>query len=185
MTIHISLDLETLGTAPGSTILSVGAVVFSPDGLGPTFHKVISRKTCRAAGLTEDPETAEWWRRQSAEAQATLREATSGGEPLGDVLHAFGRWTTWTGSCNKGGPPGVLVYGNGAAFDNALLAAAARACGFAPLWDHRNDRCYRTLRALRPAIEMRRTGTFHNALDDAKSQAEHAVRILDDLGGWE
>lgn len=45
-------------------------------------------------------------------------------------------------------------------------------------WPHWNDRCYRTLKAMRPDVKMERTGTHHNAVDDATSQARHALALL-------
>ena len=40
---------------------------------------------------------------------------------------------------------------------------------------------YRTLKNLLPYIEMERVGEHHNALDDAKSQALHAIKLLKEL----
>jgi inhibitor of KinA sporulation pathway (predicted exonuclease) len=34
---------------------------------------------------------------------------------------------------------------------------------------------------LRPSIKLERVGTHHNALDDAKSQALHLMKILEAL----
>ena len=178
MTRHVMLDLETLGTTAGSTIISLGAVVFGDKGLGETFYDVISRQTCRSAGMREEPETVAWWAKQSDDARLTLTESTDAGASVGATMIHFSLWLRTLGSpIDK-----VMVWGNGASFDNVLLSTAARMCGFDPLWKYTNDRCYRTLRALRPNIIMQRSGTHHNALDDARTQAEHAVRILNDIG---
>ncbi len=74
--------------------------------------------------------------------------------------------------------PDTLIWGNGAAFDNTLLIEACERCGVQPAWKFHRDRCYRTLKTLFPDVELIRSGTFHHALDDAKSQAEHACRLL-------
>jgi inhibitor of KinA sporulation pathway (predicted exonuclease) len=45
-------------------------------------------------------------------------------------------------------------------------------------WKFYNDRCYRTLKAMYPHIKMpKRTGTHHNALDDAISQVNHLILL--------
>ena len=51
-----------------------------------------------------------------------------------------------------------------------------------PAWPYRNNRCYRTLKGLLPAIELERSGTHHNALDDAITQARHLQKIVRTLG---
>jgi hypothetical protein len=75
----------------------------------------------------------------------------------------------------------LYVWGNGAAFDNVLVAEALRRCGMKPAWNYYNDRCYRTLKNLRPDVKLIRLGTHHDALDDARSQADHAIRLLASL----
>jgi len=72
----------------------------------------------------------------------------------------------------------VQIWGNGADFDNSILAAAYRACRIEPAWKFSNNRCYRTLKGLYPADKLKRQGIYHNALDEAKSQAVHAIALL-------
>jgi exodeoxyribonuclease VIII len=178
------VDLETLGTKPGSLILSIGATTFGRGASGSKFHAVIKRQTALDAGLTEDAATVAWWAKQSPEARKTLDLATAGGTmtlALGDALCDFSTWLY--NECHD--HKERRVWGNGASFDNVLIHGAYRACGFYPAWDYTGDRCYRTLKALRPDIRMNRTGTHHNALDDAVSQAQHAFDILEGMGyGW-
>jgi exodeoxyribonuclease VIII len=174
------LDIETLGTSPGSVILSIGAVTFGRDGVGTdTFNKVINKKTCLNAGLTVDEDTLEWWMGQSTEARWVLDEAEDKKSMgIAEVLMHF---SIWLANVSNNGHDQLHVWGNGAAFDNALIAEAARRCGFKPLWNYYHDRCYRTLKNLMPTIKLIRTGTHHDALDDARTQAEHAVRLLNEL----
>ena len=88
--------------------------------------------------------------------------------PLDAALRAFAQFV-------KGA---AGVWGNGADFDNPILAAAYRRLNMPLPWGAYAGRCYRTLKSLRPDIRLERQGTHHNALDDAVSQAEHAVRLL-------
>jgi exodeoxyribonuclease VIII len=174
---HFMVDLETLGVRPGSVILSIGAVEFSRDGLGASFSSIIDTQSCLDAGLAVDPKTVSWWEGQSEEARQVLDRANNGGVNLSWALGEFSKFLT-----RAAVPTAVYVWGNGADFDNALLAEAYRRCGMgqAP-WQPAGARCYRTLKNLARHVKIDRQGTFHNALDDAKSQASHAIRLMEEL----
>jgi len=176
----VMLDLETLDTKPGAVLLSIGAVYFNAElqVLGPTFHEIISRDSCRGYGLTESKDTIEWWNKQKPEALGTLFKACDPSyvNPLTDVLVRF---SEFIGAAEK--PQKVKVWGNGSDFDNVLLDAAYRAVNMETPWSNYNGRCYRTLKNLRRDIKLSRSGVYHNALDDAISQAEHAVELLNAL----
>jgi hypothetical protein len=45
-------------------------------------------------------------------------------------------------------------------------------------WKYWRNRCYRTLKNLHPEVPIERTGIYHRALDDARSQAVHAMQLL-------
>lgn len=174
MKTNIMLDLETWGTKPGSVITSIGAVVFNDEGLqGDAFYAQIDPKSCVEAGLSIDPDTILWWMRQSDEARAEFSKSSFHVE---NALADFSRW------CLAGREGEPVLWGNGATFDNALLRAAYEACGIVAPWGAFSDRCYRTAKSYRPDIKMVRTGTHHNALDDARSQAEHLIRIHKAMG---
>lgn len=167
---HIMIDLETLGTRPGSVILSIGAVVFDlkTGKLGAEFYKNISRASCEKAGLTTDASTVVWWEQQSPEAKAAL-------EPdqvtLLEALAAFTDWFARVG--------GECVWGHGASFDPVLLESAYRAERVLPPWKFWNVRCCRTVLALgNRTLDKTRFGQHHNALDDAKSQAMAVAAAL-------
>lgn len=170
------VDLETLGKRPGCALLSIGAVAFDP-GTGEIdkdgFYTVVSRKSCKKAKLHEDPSTMAWWNDQNEQARKVFAEVEAKEAPLlKQALVDFNLYLTSFGPAKQ-----VKVWGNGADFDNAILTVAYAAVGVQMPWDFWNNRCYRTLKNLAPQIKMARTGTYHNALDDARSQAEHAVKI--------
>lgn len=171
---NVMVDLETLGTTPNSAIVSIGAVKFSSAGLGEEFYKTIDLQSCEDAGLDIDPSTVAWWMGQSDKARAVFKDK---GKPLAEALNAF---TKFIGIENVGQ---VKLWGNGANFDNVILVNAYRRTGIKAPWQFYNDRCYRTIKSMFKRIEMERSGTHHNALDDAKSQADHLVRILTAIGG--
>lgn len=177
--LDVMVDLETLGNIPGSTILSIGAVFFDAESqkLGAEFYAVLDRASCAKAGLIEVPATLLWWAKQSTYARTVLKEAEGrSAYKLGIGLATFGSWLL------KNAAPRadkVRVWGNGADFDNAFLACAYAAVGREPPWAFYHSRCFRTLKNLLPeVIPAIREGTYHNALDDAKHQARHALKLL-------
>jgi hypothetical protein len=183
---HVMIDLETLGTSPGCSILSVGACEFwsaeEPYGAPARFQAAaIRRQTCIDAGLKEDAATIGWWSMQDGGFKF-LERCRLGPDalPLGDALHQLAFWLQQVSPLDKD----LLVWGNGADFDLPILAEAYRRCGLRQPWRPYAGRCYRTLKNLRPDIKLVRAGAHHNALDDATCQAEHAARLLTELGGW-
>ena len=177
---HIMLDLETLGTKPGSVILSIGAVLFDPKTgeLGETFYSVISTKDSLSYGLTVDPNTQAWWNTQSTEAKAVLTEAQAPeAKPLMTVLNDFKEWV----QSNTVEKANRMVWGNGASFDVPLLQAAYEATALVPPWNYWGSMCYRTIKNLNKNTPApKREGTHHNALDDAIYQAHHLMLLLNE-----
>ena len=173
MKTQVMLDLETLGQKPGAVIVSIGAVKFGGGEIRECFYERIDAQSCLDVGLEMDGGTVAWWLRQDP---AALLEVAKPGRAIGTVLGLFAEWL---------GGAEAEVWGNGAAFDNAILVAAYEAIGVKRPWEFRNDRCYRTVKSLWPEVELEREGTHHNALDDAISQAWHLMAILDEgLGCW-
>ena len=166
---HVMLDLETLGTRPGDIILSIGAVKFSAEGLGEEFYTTISAESSKEAGLRAQKSTLEWWDKQDA---AAKEAAFKGENTLNIALTKFSMWM----------PPvdEAVVWGNGANFDNAMLAAAYRTLKMDVPWRFWNDRCFRTVSAMFMKSRVERVGTHHNALDDAKTQALRLIKMAEE-----
>lgn len=170
---NVMIDLETLGRRAGCAILSIGAVAFDlKQGLGQELYVVVNRQSCNTAELHEDLSTLDWWNKQSDEAKKVLTEATQGGVVLVEALSQL------TEYLKQFDLKKVKVWGNGSDFDNAILTACYAAVGQDIPWEFWNNRCYRTLKSLKPSVKMQRQGTYHNALDDAKSQALHALQLM-------
>jgi hypothetical protein len=172
----VMVDLETLGDTPGSAILSIGAVAFDPETgeIDDGFYTVINVNSCVVAGLTFTQGTLDWWKKQSPEARGVLKAAYADTAPsLHTALIALNAYLA-----RFGGLRNCKVWGNGASFDNSMLTLAYKGAG-APLgWQFWNDRGYRTLKNEWPQVPLGvRVGVFHNALDDAKTQAAHALEI--------
>jgi hypothetical protein len=177
-TFDVMHDLETYGDGPGCAILSIGAVGFHyPSGwIDPVgFHVIVDLASCYDAGLRSTADTRAWWDKQVEAARYTLLASRGGsGHPIGLALDRFAHYLAGFGGRSK-----VRVWGNGADFDNAIVTEALRVTGRPPAWDHWNSRCFRTLKNLRRDVEApARIGVLHNALNDAQTQAAHAIKIL-------
>ena len=172
------VDLETLGTAPGSVILSIGAVAFGNGGITSRFHIHIQPSSCEQSGLVTDVSTMMWWLEQSDEARRALIIGQKEAVSLQGALAAFNGWLVGLEvdvSLRR-------IWGNGASFDCALLAEAHRRADMRLPWRYSDERCYRTVKALNPDVaEEAREGTHHDALADATHQAKHLMKILPEI----
>lgn len=169
---HIMIDLETMGTRPNAPVLSIGAVAFDGNRVHGEFYEVLDLSFSVRDGAVIDPETVIWWMTQSDEAR--LAVTRRGIEPR----VALTRFTEWMDQKDFDG-----VWGNGASFDNVILSETYRRLGMTPPWKFWQDRCYRTVRTLHPSVPLERSGTHHNALDDARSQAVHLIEMHRASGG--
>lgn len=162
--VNAMLDLETWGTRPGCAVRSIGAVMFDPhtDELGATFYANVSDASCREAGLHVDPNTVKWWEGQSATAQKMLMTDQL---TLTEVGERFDAW--W----RKNG--GIFVWSHGANFDEPIWSAAMHVVGRRVPWKFYDSRCTRTAHDVCgfDPRSVKRLGTYHNALDDARHQA--------------
>lgn len=168
---QVMVDLETLGNGNKAVIIAIGAVKFDPDlkTVDPdTFYSLVDPQSCVDVGLEMDVSTVMWWLRQSDEAREALRP-----EDLNkpSIFAALTSLMDWYGS-------DLPTWGNGATFDNVILRNAYKAIRTEAPWSFWNDRCYRTIKNQHPNVKMARTGTHHNALDDAMSQANHLIQLL-------
>lgn len=208
MTIHISLDLETWGTTPGSDIRSIGACVFDPAtgavgaGFEPeknflpipfyiatdnpiiySYDRTLDGK--RAYPLTRDPRTVQWWSEQSEEARAAFADPVD----LRDALVRFGQWLR---DISGPTPPefALRIWSHGAAFDPPILAAAYAACGLPVPWHYRAPRDTRTAFDMAGVDDHSAflngfaTGTVHHALDDAICQAKAVCEAYRTVSAW-
>lgn len=177
---HVMVDLETGGNVPGCTILSIGAVQFNPmtGKLGAEHYEVVNHKSCMDYGLFDNQSTINWWKNQSKEARSvlTLSMRKTKNTPLPKALLNFQDFLCATTSFDN-----IKVWGCGSDFDNAILSAAYNAVETDLPWLFWNNRCYRTMKTLAPSIKVVRQGTYHNALDDAKTQAIHLAQVVQHL----
>lgn len=162
------IDIETLGKKPGAAVLSIGAVMFGVARLGEEFYSPVLLQSCVDVGLTIDPSTVAWWMKQSDEARAAAFVTDAPALPI--VLQRFTNWFV----AQKARHP----WCHGATFDVPILDVAYEACGMPAPWKFYDVRDTRTLYDLAGVKVDRSQGTHHNALDDARAQAEAATKAL-------
>lgn len=172
---HYMIDLETMGTAPGSVIVAIGAVAFDAEKIHDTLYQTVSLESAMAWGLTVDPGTIMWWMQQSDAARAEICEPM-----YRDLFIALDTMCEWM-RLPTDGISGV--WGNGATFDNVLIRVAMEKTGVRPPWKFWQDKCYRTVKGAHPEIDIVKEGTAHKAIDDALSQAKHLMVINKSAGG--
>jgi len=161
---RVMLDLETWGTTAGAAIESIGLVRFDSDGLGWDLHLSVSKQSCELAGLHIDAETQAWAHDNRQVSPDTLRH----GQPLPAALDHAAAFLD----------DEAQIWAKPPAFDAVILAAAYRAVGRQPPWDHWRTRCVRTAADLAGddwPHGLDRRGDKHNALDDARYQARQVV----------
>lgn len=171
---EIMIDIETLDVLPTSTILSIGAVMFSIEDnkIIDTFYQNVDPASCIRCGLTTSRDTAEWWMTQNIEAWKCL---TTDRLPLKESLERF---TNWIGGRK------VNVWGNGANFDIVVMENAYRACKMNHPWKYHSVRCYRTIMSMYgPKNKKFDEGIKHNALDDAMFQTRELLKIVSGRDG--
>ncbi|KQN09799.1 hypothetical protein ASE85_02340 [Sphingobium sp. Leaf26] len=169
---HIMNDIETLGTGDDALILSIGAVKFNALGDFDSFHMAIDVDDAQRHGLTISARTVLWWMEEDkADARRALLALKR--HPLLTVLDDYRAWY---------GEKSLPTWGNGATFDNVIMRSAFRAVAQEAPWQFWHDRCYRTMKSLPGAPKLKRAGVHHSALDDARSQARHLIKIWQHLG---
>lgn len=171
MTKETMIDIETLSLRPNAAIVAIGAYKFDNDGLGEHYYANIRFSEANLPGFHIDGQTVGFWFKNKQAARDALNPL--GGITLIEALNGLGNFL----KSETGG-----VWGCGSDFDNVILASAYRLTGMPLPWHYRRNRCYRTIMTLFPDLKYERIGELHNALDDAKTQASHAIKLLRHIG---
>lgn len=151
--------------------------------------------TRRKYRLSRDPDTVEWWSKQSVEAQTAFENPVD----LKDGLCRFAEWLMrcsseihiygmpiWTP------PTDILIWSHGAAADVPWLAAAYKACNLPVPWHYRAPRDTRTIFDAAGIDDHSAwlnqhpgpLGVPHHALDDAICQARAVCGAYSRIEGW-
>lgn len=164
------LDFETLGQKPDTTVLSLGAVFFTREGILKEKEWVFDLKGQFNARRSVTADTLLWWMQQSEAARKVFTD-TKKGIMVKDFLHEM--------NCLIANPD-TCVWGNGATFDVGIIENMYHTFQMELPWKFWNVRCYRTLKMMFgiEKVAPPREGTHHNALDDARYQAKCLMGFL-------
>ena len=145
---NIMLDLETMGTDSDAAIIAIGAVRFDKS-VSDSFYQVVDLQSSLDAGLTMSADSILWWLKQGDEARQAI---TVKGVSLRSALLNFKKWAG----------KDALIWGNGATFDNVILANAYDKSKVERPWHYSANRCYRTLKSFYPNVEFQHVAQqFH------------------------
>lgn len=188
---NLMIDLETLGTIPGSAILTIGACFFD-QSIGHQFYKPVSLKSQIRYGFTIDSETINWWSRQNKAAQNASfgrhkNESTIKGS-LGALSH-FIHYSTDQGKIK------FYVWSHGASADVVWLEDAYRKVGLKIPWAFQDVRDTRTIYSAawgegfyskgkreEAVALLQRKIVPHISIDDALVEAQMVIMAKQKLG---
>jgi hypothetical protein len=161
---HVMIDLETYGTSPGCVLRSLGAVEFCPDlGIGKEFYCNFQYEDQQTKGAFIHLDTKTWWEKQSQKAQDDLLIDQ---KPFYSAIKEFCAFFK-----------GTYVWSQGSTFDISILEHSMSLFHIKPPWKFWDIRDTRTAyhMAKFDTRSIKRQGTYHNALDDAKHQASCVI----------
>lgn len=167
----LMIDYETLGTGPDAMVISLGAVYFDIEKgtIGPTFYMAFDVEDQMKKGRVFTASTLKWWMGQTGAAKKVFHEQA---KPTQLVLETFSKWVQ-----QNSGIKATRPWGNGATFDISISETLFDDFGVKCPWLYYNVMDLRTFRRfIGGGADVPKTeGTNHNALDDAKNQAQYVI----------
>ena len=141
-TMDIMVDIETLGLAGTSQILQIAAI---------SYHRESGHIYGKFEGVVElpdkievNPDTLLFWIKENPVLLTSLMTRKSG-QSEKDVVKAFADWIVYQTESNYRVKDVVMLWGNGANFDNRIIFEKCQAYGIDYPISYRNDRDFRTL----------------------------------------
>lgn len=162
----VMIDIETLSTKNNALIVTIGAIKFNrKDKIKPLdefdkFYVRINQNSCIKLGMDIDPNTVEWWKKQSKEARYEVFE----NKDRIDIKDALIQLYDFIKDVK-------YVWANSPNFDCVILENAFNICEIEIPWKFWNLRDCRTAYDLGNTNLKNFTNTIsHNALIDCYNQ---------------
>jgi hypothetical protein len=170
MTIHATIDLETLDVVPSATVLSLGAVKFDPhsdaEPHSELYLKILVDDQDRLGRTTSD-KTIEWWATQDPDVMEEAFDQTDA-VTVEEALRQLNKWVVGVDE----------IWGQGYGFDMTMLEDMYRSVGKPVPWQFWQVSDSRTITKRMPRDPRKDMQTnLHNALADAYYQAK-AIQII-------
>lgn len=168
----IMIDIETLSTARNAAVVSIGAVRFTFNGSKITdeFYINVDAKSCADLGCHIDKNTVQWWSEQPKEARDAWRKNPDP-VPVAEALDKLTEW--WDKKC--------MFYCQGLSFDSPIIGNLYRQLGRKEPWKYHDEMDSRTIFTMigHSNKDARKDDVnYHNALADAKAQAEKLMEFF-------
>lgn len=165
---RLMIDFETLDVAECPVILSMGAVVFNDTDVLCGLDIKIDQQSCLEIGCTISEDTVAWWNQQSDEAKSAAFGGTTHIRIAMEQLIQF----AVDNDVQE-------IWSQGALADIRWVNNILAKLGLAKPWEFYQEMCSRTLLKYSPKTwGISRTGTHHNAYDDAVFQAKNVILQL-------
>ena len=175
MATHAMIDIETLGTEPGSVVLSVGAVKFDPfNSIEPNNgkHWMLDVDAQTEKGRIVDESTLAWWGKQ----EQSIQDRAFSDVGRTDVDVFMKDLNGWLTGCEA-------IWCQGPQFDMVILEDFFDNFGHHKNWFYWQISDCRTLFKLMPRDPRKDIQqNLHNALEDSRWQAVCVQKFYKDFG---
>lgn len=188
-TMYLMLDFETLGNAPDTIAVSLGAVAFNKEGIVHEKLWIFDATEQIRKGRSFTASTLDWWMHPSrAEARRVFYEPQVPKVTLSEFIAEFEAFVDEALFEVNETRDSLKPMGNGANFDVSLIEDLYRThFGSDPVlpWKFWNVVCFRTMEYFFKvkSLVARPHGTYHSALDDARYQANCVIALLNKKKG--
>lgn len=164
------LDLETLSTSNDCVVISIGACLFDIEKrtILSTFYMACEVQEQLDRGRKVSASTIKFWMGQSSAAQHVFNEKA---KPMEEVLKTLVFWL------NSMGPKkDRRVWGNGSTFDISIMENLFDMYKIDRPWNYNSVMDLRTFkRFVGKGAQIPKPMVAHNALEDAKIQAQYVI----------
>lgn len=168
---HCMLDIETLSQDPKAAVISIGAVIFNNTGIKHSMKVNIKPESAKAFGMVISEDTVDWWLKQSPEARAAALEKNVRAD------FGLGEFVKWIKLHNPD-----YVWAHGVTFDIVILEHAFKCVSLDCPWKYWQIMDCRTVLNMfgvnTKDLHATANSTHHDAVDDARIQAEALIAIL-------
>lgn len=177
---HVMIDIETMASSKDAAVISIGLAHFNPS-TGEIVSTLEVRNTLKAQREMNrrfDPDTVEWWLRQSREARQALLakprhdNATDMMKEVDAYLH---------GVCSSQWD--LALWAKGPSFDLMICRDLAEACEVRWKGHFSREYCVRTMLMIAKAnawedILAMEPEVAHGALSDSIHQAKQVMEVM-------